>query len=938
MSGVPLAREAELEALSGVLDAVTGGDRRLLVLRGEPGIGKTRLLAELGRHALERRFVVLDGRCAELERDVPLAAVVDAIEPALPRADDPRLRGLGADRRARLAELFPELGAPLPSTAAAASPAERWRLHRAVRDLLDLLAARTPVVLMLDDVHWADPATLELLDHLVRRPPRERHLLALALRPGGVADRMLAARGAAGAGPPVLLDIGPLEREAAEPLLGAITDPGDRERAFLASGGNPLLLVELARDGGRAGLPDGIVAAVRAEVDGLTPAARALLDAGAVAGDPFDLDLAAAVAGLAPGDALAGLDTLADRELIRPAGHPRQYAFRHPLFRSAVYAALPEGARLARHAGAAATLDAAGAPPAARARHLFHSAGPGDRAAARTLREAASAVRAQSPAIAADWLLAARRTDSAIDAVAQADLGAVLVEAGRLPEALIVLDEAVVAAGDDDALQVVLAVRIAAVQRRLGRHADAARRLELALVRQPPEAALEARLLTELATGAYYAGDYREMAVRAEQACAADAATDPVVHASAAAMAAAGRAFGGDLSGAAAAARDAVESVASATDEELAADAAAALTVAWALVAQERLADALAVAERCAAVVRRTGGGGDVFALDVASALALGLLGRLDAAVAAADRAEQAARVSGNPQAAQWALWMRAWTLLEHGELDPAVAAARESVDLAESLDDSALAGVARAVLGAVLIARGDHERGRRLIEGAADDVDPTWACRWAPWLVEADVACGDADAAAAHASRASAIADQIGLAGAAAAAARAQARVALAVGDHARALSCARRALAGAERLEGVVDVARARLLAGRALAASDRSAAVEELALAQRTADAAGARRVREEAVRELRRLGSRVGRGGRRAAGATGLDALSDREREVAELVATGATNREIGERLFLSEKTVETHLSQTFRKLQVRSRAAVAARVASGDAER
>ena len=159
----------------------------------------------------------------------------------------------------------------------------------------------------------------------------------------------------------------------------------------------------------------------------------------------------------------------------------------------------------------------------------------------------------------------------------------------------------------------------------------------------------------------------------------------------------------------------------------------------------------LAVARRVAR--RRAGGGNGLAAIphDLADVLALGLLGRMAEAEPVADEAEQAARVSGNPQLVQWSLWMRAWVLMERGRLDAALAAAAESVELAEELDDSASADVARAVLGAVLGARGEHERGRELL--AAYEIDHGWICRWAPVLVESDLALGDLDAAREHAA-----------------------------------------------------------------------------------------------------------------------------------------------------------------------------------------
>src|SRR5262245_5566405 len=114
-----------------------------------------------------------------------------------------------------------------------------------------------------------------------------------------------------------------------------------------------------------------------------------------------------------------------------------------------------------------------------------------------------------------------------------------------------------------------------------------------------------------------------------------------------------------------------------------------------------------------------------------------------------------------------------------------------------------------------------------------------------------------------------------------------------------------------------------------------ADRDAALRERAAAAEAAAGAGAARVSDEAFREQRRLGRLVGRGGERGAVEDGVAALSAQEREVAVLVADGCTNREIAARLFLSEKTIETVLSRVFRKLGVRSRVEVAARVAAGD---
>ncbi len=690
-------RAAEVEAIAGALDAVARGGRRLVTVRGEAGIGKTRLLTELCEAAIRQRFVVLEGRATEFESDIPFVPVLDAL--------------------------------------AAEPPAEteRWRAHRALGRRLAAAAEGRPALLVIDDVHWADPATLDLLEHLIRRPPAESLLLALGFRPSRETERFFVAQRAAAAVGLVALELRPLGRAAAEPLLTPISDPAERDRLYAQAGGNPLLLQEMGRAGGA--LPSSVVAAVQAEVDGLPASARSLVRAAAVAGDPFDLDLAAGIAGLGEPEALAALDGAAG--LVLPTDAPRRFAFRHPVVRTAIYAALGPGERLAGHAAAARELEAA--PLAIRARHLAHCAR--DATEATTLRAAAAAVRSHSPTIAADWLLAARRADPA---GAVAGLAETLVEAGRFEEALSVVEEA----GDDPGA----AVAGAAVERLLGRH-DAARRRLLRAPREP-------RVLAALAVGAYQRGAHDEMLGWARQIGPAGGAIG--------AVAAALLAMGGGPVEAALAAADA------APDHELGAQADLATAVTWGLLAIDRLPEGLATARRTAAAARRLGNHVAAIPHDLAAVLALGQMGRFVEAEAVAEETEQAARASANAQLVQWALWMQAWVLLERDELERARAVAEESVALAEGLDDSAMGDVARTVLGAILGARGDHDAARRFL--AAYGSDPGWVVRWSPFLVESDLALGDLEAARRHARPG-----------------RAQALVALAEGDlDARQRACA--------------------------------------------------------------------------------------------------------------------------------------------------
>ncbi|HEX4672285.1 MAG TPA: ATP-binding protein, partial [Solirubrobacteraceae bacterium] len=211
MSGTGLyGRNAELDAIAQAVDAVARGGRSLVVLRGEAGIGKTRLLMALREQAGAQGFVVLEGRASELEHDIPLVPVLDALAARLPDADV--LAGLGPERLGLLAEVLPAIGV-------ASSGGERWRLYRALGDLLALIAAGRPLLLVVDDLHWADGATQELLEHLVRRPPGDSLLVACGARPGPAAERLIAACAAGGAFGVTALNLAPLDRAAADALL-----------------------------------------------------------------------------------------------------------------------------------------------------------------------------------------------------------------------------------------------------------------------------------------------------------------------------------------------------------------------------------------------------------------------------------------------------------------------------------------------------------------------------------------------------------------------------------------------------------------------------------------------------------------------------------------------------------------------------------------------
>ena len=184
----------------------------------------------------------------------------------------------------RLEALAPDLGAVLPAASttvpvpAGAGAAERFRYHRALRSLVETLGRERPVALLLDDLHWADEASVELVAHLLRRPPRAPHLLVFALRPVDPAPRLLDAARTSAAFAPLALQ--PLSHADSLALLAGVRDEAVRERLAREAAGNPLFLHELARVApqARGALPPTLLAAVALEVGALTrpgaPSAR----------------------------------------------------------------------------------------------------------------------------------------------------------------------------------------------------------------------------------------------------------------------------------------------------------------------------------------------------------------------------------------------------------------------------------------------------------------------------------------------------------------------------------------------------------------------------------------------------------------------------------------------------------------------------------------
>jgi hypothetical protein len=559
-TGQLVGRAYELGSFDQVLDELDRGHPGAIVVSGEPGIGKTRLLREVAARAEASGHLVLYGSASELEHDLPFSVFVDALDEYLPGLEPKRLALLEDQVQAELAHIFPSLWA-LAGGHEVSLQHERYRSHRAVRELLEWLALPTPVVLVLDDVHWADSASVELLGALLRRPPATAVLIALAVRPRQTPERLAAAlQRAQRQGALTPIELGALSPAEARALLGEAISPAEAAALYVECGGNPFYLEQLARTLKRTvgtasaavelslaiDVPPSVAAALTEELALLSQTARRLLEGAAVARDPFEPELAAAAAGTSAESTMDALDELLHLDLIRRTDVPRRYRFRHPLVRRAVYESTLSGWRLGAHERCAEALAARGAKAATRAHHVERSARQGDLSAVAILREAGEASARLAPASAARWFGGALRllpeTASVPDRVELLLARAwALAAAGHFTDSHQAALEAVaLVPGQPTALYTTVMTACASVERFLGRYEHAHTRLVSALRVLPEPASVErVELLIELTLNEFYRGKYEAMRDwAAPAASAAEKVGDAALIAAAAVMSA----------------------------------------------------------------------------------------------------------------------------------------------------------------------------------------------------------------------------------------------------------------------------------------------------------------------------------------------------------------------------------------------------------------
>ena len=383
---VPLVgRDAERARIARVLDSARAGRGRVVFVGGASGVGKTALLGWLEAAASAQRMRVGRGVSARIEGDWPYAPVLEALAD-LCRRHPTLLDGLGDTFRNEIERALSGRQFGWDGQGA------HQRLFVAAAELLRLAAAGAGAVLVIDDAHHADDASLRLLHYLARSTLSERVLIAVGHQPViggtlGVVRRTLLERRSA-----TPLDLGPLPSAEAAALARRYHPDADEdlvEAIYQASSGLPFAVVELARtvSAGRSA-PTGTLLPA-----GLPKPSLRALSAAAVLGSAFDTDEFTVLTGLSDQDAYAVLDQALDRRLLQriEAG----YAFRHGLLRNALLDAISAEDRRDAHASAARTLERLGRSPARIGYHL---------------------VQAGQKAAAVPWVLTAAETEAALGA------------------------------------------------------------------------------------------------------------------------------------------------------------------------------------------------------------------------------------------------------------------------------------------------------------------------------------------------------------------------------------------------------------------------------------------------------------------------------------------------------------------------------------------
>ncbi|MGH9234540.1 MAG: ATP-binding protein [Acidimicrobiales bacterium] len=926
-----LEREHELDTLRLALTEAHQGRGRMVLVEGSAGFGKTSLLRVAAEIAGEMGFTCLRARAGELERDFAYGCVRQLLEPVVARASGPARDRLFAGAAALAQPLFaPAAPAPL------SPPADTtFSMLHGLYWLLNNLADDAPVALSVDDLQWADAESLRFLAYLALRLDGLPVAAIVSSRPGG--SRLDGVARLATAPETTLVRPAPLSVEGTallcERRLGGDVSRDLADACWQATGGNPFFVEALLHELREQGVSPDAGGAVR--VRGIGPPAvaqavllrlsdapattSALVRATAVLGDGAALTEAARLAGIPPPEAARAHDLLARLEILT-SGEALEFA--HPIVREAVYADISPRERAEAHARAAGVLAAMGASDERIAAQLAETEPVGDEARVELLRRVgADALRRGAPAAAVAWLrralaeppppevggtvlLELATAELRIAAPEATEHLATAIELIREPEplsrAVRLLANAYTWARQSDRAVEVLAAAVLVVE---PADRELALLIEADLAAHAQEASREARIPAARRLERYAGlqgatpGERLVLACLAfERARASSSERDAAAHLE---RALAGGRLLAELD------IDVPPPVyvlvvgLLATDALDLADEVMARMLADARARVSVPAIAFVVAHQAVSSVRR----GALARAEAEARTALDLLTAHDI-----------------PLGGELALGVLVEALVEQGDVDAA-----DRALAASGLGDDILPGMPTNRL---LQARGELRLAQGRATEAVDDIvefgrrDELWggasplAARWRSQAALALAAAGDTDRARRMALDDLDRARRWGAASGIGIALRAGALV---EGGE----SCVERLREAADVLErspARLQHARALTDLGAALRrANRRRDARQSLQAGLRLAEECGARPLVDRARTELRAAGGRSSE-----PWGAGAQRLTASERRVAELAAEGLSNPEIAQALFVTRKTVETHLGSVYRKLGISGR--------------
>ncbi|HKP20088.1 MAG TPA: AAA family ATPase [Thermoleophilaceae bacterium] len=445
-----VGRSRDLDVLRGLMTEATTGGGRVALLAGEPGSGKSRLVRELAQEAAADGVVVLYGACDAVVR-VPYGPFVTALE-QLVRATEPDLLradlGPGGGELTRILPDLAERVGELPAPLAGDPDTERHRLHSAIADLLVSVTARQPILMAIEDIHWADRSTLLLLRRLAGSAANARMLVLATLRdtdgeiPGELSETLIDLRRTEGV---ERLTLGGLSEEEVAEFVRRAGDDGPEtavgERAHEISeltDGNAFLMTELWRtltETGTLESPESVRDVVSQRLSRLSPSTTEVLEVAGVAGPEFTLDLVRRAAALDERALLEALDEGVRSGMIEEVpGVGLAYRFTHELVRRALYDGLRSLRRAELHLRVGSVLEEdLGAAPvrglADVAHHLAAAGALGD--TERAIEYSLGAARAAMGALAFEQAAVHFRTALGLGVGSASERAEIQLELGR---------------------------------------------------------------------------------------------------------------------------------------------------------------------------------------------------------------------------------------------------------------------------------------------------------------------------------------------------------------------------------------------------------------------------------------------------------------------------------------------------------------------------